>query len=278
MQFKLKQSDYVNIALVAAAIIFLAAYLYTPVIWFGVLSIISFIAFIALDFTKSSTNKRTSKSLLTEIAIAIGSALAAWLILSFLLSTPSPIDVVTSCSMKPMLERGDLILVQSMKDYSAPILNYTGEIPRISVQRSSCSIAKRGSPSTESQCTSTLLVFSQTQRFTIPISRANVTNNDIIVFEGRPRNLGLIVHRAVAALHNTETGETIYVTKGDNNQVADQEAGLDFVTKSAVHGRYIMRIPYVGYLRLFLAGQFSEPPGCDTVVDLGLTYSSPTRA
>jgi len=52
-----------------------------------------------------------------------------------------------------------------------------------------------------------------------------------------------------------------------NNTVLDQENGrFAFVAEKDVKGRVVLRIPYVGYLKLFLFLQFEVPQGCDSVL------------
>jgi len=47
-----------------------------------------------------------------EIGVTLSVAVAAWLALCFALQTSTPLNVVTSCSMLPALERGDFIILQ----------------------------------------------------------------------------------------------------------------------------------------------------------------------
>lgn len=253
----------INWILIGACILFLALYIATLWPGFGILSIAAFLTFIALDFF---TSQQSAKPVIIELVIAIGAAVVAWLALSAALQTPSPLDVVTSCSMLPVLQRGDLVIVQGATQFNAPVVEYSEVLPNTNVQRSNCTIAKRRTGPTISQCTSSISVVNPTSTSTVNVSRSAVQGNDIIVFESP--QAGLVIHRAILVLRNKDTGKLIYVTKGDNNQVVDQEAGLNYVQSQHIHGRYIFRIPYVGYLRLFLAGQFAEPRGCDTLVDL----------
>jgi len=90
---------------------------------------------------------------------------------------------------------------------------------------------------------------------------------DIFVYEPREGDLfykmgrGAIIHRAFAKI-NTEKN-TYYLARGDNNGILDLQTGNSLVEKERVHGKVIFRVPYLGYLRLFLAGSFNEQYYCE---------------
>ncbi|MFH1094958.1 MAG: hypothetical protein V1728_01955 [Candidatus Micrarchaeota archaeon] len=100
--------------------------------------------------------------------------------------------------------------------------------------------------------------------------------HELIVYSPKPSDLyaqvGDIVHRAAFAL-DTTTG-TAYFTKGDNNQLYDFQAydkasgeGNSPVLTQQIKGRVIVRIPYIGNLKLFISPQVVINPaamaGCD---------------
>jgi signal peptidase I len=68
-----------------------------------------------------------AKRNLMEIAVAVILVLVIWLVLRFALNTAYPLDVVPSCSMLPVLQRGDMIVVQgaNQDNLKAPIINVT---------------------------------------------------------------------------------------------------------------------------------------------------------
>ncbi len=252
-----------NFFLPIAAVLFLLLYLATLEPLLAVLTIASFLSYFALDLFKTTRSK--DKSSVKEIIYAVVAAAVLWFILSTVLQTPSPLDVVTSCSMRPVLDRGDFIVLQGQRIYNAPIVEYRGEIPQISVLKSNCTVVRRGLEPVINECTYIVFIRNGTSDLKIPVNRNNVSNNDVIVYDSRTS--GLIIHRAVALLKNADTGEMVYLTKGDNNRILDQEAGIDLVAPGKIHGATLFRIPIIGYYRLFLAGQFNEPEGCDTSVD-----------
>lgn len=209
-------------------------------------------------------DKDAWKKSLVELAQALGLAVIAWLALQYALQTNAPIDVVTSCSMLPALERGDLIFVKGGAP-NAPVVNFSGSLDSLKgdlfAPKSECIVVVAGKP-VSAVCTTGLLYKSITLQTYPP------TSNDIVVFEPRPREYGLIVHRAVARFYNG-TNEFLF-TKGDNNQLVDQESRfLEPVPKEDLKGSVLFRIPLVGFLKLFLFMQFEEPPGCKQVLQAG---------
>jgi signal peptidase len=72
-----------------------------------------------------------------------------------------------------------------------------------------------------------------------PVDPAKVREGDVIAFEtesDRP----MVTHRVVAITH--DAGGLAFVTKGD----ANEEADIDPVAASAVRGRVVVGIPYLG--------------------------------
>ena len=110
--------------------------------------------------------------------------------------------------------------------------------------------------------------------------------NDIVVYEPRRGSIfvGSTIHRVLARV--SVEGEVYYLIKGDNNEILDVQAPAYrsiagntciFYTNSTrenkpvpqenIKGKVIARIPYMGYLKLFLWGYIENPAGCDTVIE-----------
>lgn len=213
---------------------------------------------------RNSKPKDDWKKSLLELGQALVLALVVWLALQFALGTNAPLDVVTSCSMLPALERGDLILVQGGTP-NAPLVNFSGSVDSLKGElfapKSACTVVVSGKP-VSAVCTTDLLYKS------VRLPAYPPTSNSVVVFEPRPREYGLIVHRAVARFSNG-THEYLF-TKGDNNQLVDQESRfLEPVPREDVKGSVLLRIPLVGFLKLFLFMQFDEPQGCKQVLQSG---------
>lgn len=75
----------------------------------------------------------------------------------------------------------------------------------------------------------------------------NYQNKDIITFIKKANaSKELVTHRIIKV--DSENGKQIYKTKGDNNNVEDQETTL----QKNVLGKVILKIPYFGWLIAFL--------------------------
>ncbi len=96
---------------------------------------------------------------------------------------------------------------------------------------------------------------------------------DIIVYQptyGEIYSLiGDIVHRTKFKLD--VNGEIYYLTKGDNNPIFDiqvfdytKKMGNLPISEDRLKGKIIGRIPFLGYLKLFISGLFTEPAQCKT--------------
>ncbi|MFH0817573.1 MAG: hypothetical protein V1909_02965 [Candidatus Micrarchaeota archaeon] len=70
-----------------------------------------------------------------------------------------------------------------------------------------------------------------------------------------------IIHRMVYKVH--AGNQVFYLTKGDNNDKFDLQYDNAPATPQKTSGKVILRIPYLGYFKLFLFGYLDEPAGCD---------------
>ncbi|MFH0834741.1 MAG: hypothetical protein V1881_00150 [Candidatus Micrarchaeota archaeon] len=279
-----------NIAL-AALVLFLAAYVATGFVLFAFGVFACVVAVILLEILTEDTFKsqKGAKQSAWELGIAFASAIAAWFILGFVLQTSSPINVVTSCSMLPVLERGDLIILQGGNirvpeaQYAASLANATYEQRGIRVDAADGTRTYRfilpiigGNSLFEyglEPCTAEARDGASTQEFCAYRITLNGTeyalnrNNDIIVYEPTPAYYGLIIHRAFLKINAADGA--YYLTRGDNNEFLDQQSGIQLVPEKDVKGKVLLRVPYVGYLKLFLFMQFEEPKGCGYLVKGG---------
>ncbi|MEM4336041.1 MAG: hypothetical protein QXL47_04880 [Candidatus Anstonellales archaeon] len=105
-------------------VILLVLYLVTKHIFFAILTLLSFILMLASE-VYFGVKKHGIRHEIIDTIVAIIFALVVWYGASFLLNTSSPISAVVSCSMLPAIQRGDLIIVQGVSDYSAYELNIT---------------------------------------------------------------------------------------------------------------------------------------------------------
>ncbi|PIO06582.1 hypothetical protein COT29_00420 [Candidatus Micrarchaeota archaeon CG08_land_8_20_14_0_20_59_11] len=279
-----------NIAL-AALLLFLAAYIATGFVLFAFGVFACVVAVVLLEIVTEDTFKsaKGAKQSAWELGIAFASALAAWFILGFILQTSSPINVVTSCSMLPVLERGDLILLQGGSvavpeaQYAGALANATYEQRGIRIDASDGTRTYRfvlpivgGNPLFEyglEKCAARARDGTETHEFCTYKITLNGTeyaldkSNDVIVYEPTPAYYGLIIHRAFLKIKAKDGA--YYLTRGDNNEFLDQQSGIRLVPEKDVKGKVLLRVPYVGYLKLFLFMQFEEPKGCGYLVGGG---------
>lgn len=240
--------------------IFIVAYAYSKNSPFetllAALAVVSIIILLLRDLsTQELFSKQGLFSLAKELGFALAAAIALWLALSFALNSDKPLDVVTSCSMLPQIQRGDLVLIQGT-EITAPYLNLSSKAKvEIDPIKSACTRKYDNGALDKGKCTTALGISGNLVSFN--------HSNDVIVFESSNPKYGLIIHRAFAKIEYNNT--LYYLTKGDNNNVVDQETGIPAIPQKDVHGKVILRIPYLGYVKLLLFGQFKTPPGCEYV-------------
>lgn len=100
----------------------------------------------------------------------------------------------------------------------------------------------------------------------------NNFSNDVIVYAPQRGDyyygIGDIVHRAFFRIESD--GKTYYLTKGDNNPILDIQnypcSVPDLrnrpVPEGNLRGKVIVRVPYLGYLKLFVSGLWAEDAQC----------------
>ncbi len=80
---------------------------------FGISAFVLIIAILILEVSIGVKESGYKKSIM-EFAIVIIAVVVFWYALRAVMGTPSPLDVVPSCSMLPSLSRGDMILVKGI--------------------------------------------------------------------------------------------------------------------------------------------------------------------
>lgn len=247
-------------ALVLLFFISIVGYFSTHYQIFSVLFLGIVALYFYFDVYPKSFEKNSLIPLAKEITLALFFAYLIWSTSQFLLNTSTPINVVTSCSMQPYLNRGDLILV-SGGNINVPNYQFKGSLTNLekslSFQSTPCSLTD-GSNVQFSYCT-TALYFNGT------VIQA-VTNNSVVVYDSRLAGLGLIVHRAVAEFNNGTN--SYFFTKGDNNPILDQQSFIGPINSNQIYGKVFAIIPYIGYLKLLLFLDLSNPAGCGTTVSV----------
>jgi signal peptidase I len=271
MKFKLSK----QIIALLLLLLFLALYAATKFVLFAYAILIALLAAVLLDFDQPSSGKQSTEKTVREIAIALVAAVGFWFALGFILQTATPINVITSCSMLPVMDRGDLIILQggavkvpetttSMALAGAVYENFSLADPYSGRVNFLTFPFVNGQPvfgSTFKECHQESVGLACLDAVELNNESYRVDyGNDVIVYAPHPSWPGLIIHRAFLKI-NAADG-VYYVTKGDNNKFLDQQSAIEFVRSQDVQGKVLLRVPYLGYLKLFLFLQFDEPEQC----------------
>ncbi len=120
---------WVLYALLALTILAYAAYNNALI---GMVAVALIVVTLAVEF-RTSVKEEGAKKSIYEVGIALVAVLVAWVIVSFVLETSSPLNVVASCSMLPNLHRGDLVVLHGitnmqefLSSHHVPVVNMTG--------------------------------------------------------------------------------------------------------------------------------------------------------
>lgn len=239
----------------------------------GLLCFLSMVYIIIADMKPTRAETKNVSAPLWELAKTLAVALAAWVIVCILLQTAKPMNVVTSCSMLPVLHRGDLVFLQG-GPVNAPTAQISSSLKAADITYANCMANFFNSSTAQVTCTSSIRAGSS-------VYPAR-TQNDIIIYDAEPTAYGAIIHRAVLWL--SAGNQSFLLTKGDNNPGLDQQSGISPVTADRINGKVLFSVPAIGYLKVFLfAGfdfifrlptgnlsyalsAFDAPAGCDFVL------------
>ena len=111
-----KRSDFI-VALYILFFLCVVAYAFYNNSFIGLAALLSIIAIIIME-TKASVESEGVFGSVKEILVALIGALAIWVALILFLGTQSPINAVASCSMLPTLQRGDLVVLHGISNFS----------------------------------------------------------------------------------------------------------------------------------------------------------------
>lgn len=223
---------------------------------FGVSTFLALLYVFYVEFVKQ-------KNPLNETLNSLAFALGVWMAISFLLNTTSPINIITSCSMLPNLDRGDVIILQGLPEYNAgqeflekdiSTLDYApalvrggnstsviviptdGGKPLFSLKFKECTRQKAGQQY-DVICFDSLAMNDQHwQDF----------SNDVIVYES-DTPAGYIIHRALLKI-NTPNNQ-YFLSQGDNNPFPDQISGIPVLKRQQMR-QVVLNIPFVAVIGL----------------------------
>jgi signal peptidase I len=229
---------------------------------FGLLTFLSIVYIVVVDVAPSKAESKSPEAPLMDFVKTIALAIAAWILICILLGTAKPLDVVTSCSMLPVLHRGDLVFLQGGQ-VSTQNVTLGSSITSSDLRFSDCSINYFNGTTARTSCLESLVI----NNVTYPAR----TSNDIIIYEPDPSVYGSIIHRAMLKVNYGN--ESYILTKGDNNPGMDQQSGIQPVTAAEVDGKVIFDVPAIGYLKVFLFAGFDFLGRLPTL-DLGYAMSA----
>ncbi|MFH0906055.1 MAG: hypothetical protein V1824_01820 [archaeon] len=188
------------------------------------------------------------------------SFLLAWTIyklIGLILGTSMPMVVVVSGSMEPSFYRGDIIILKGIKEIKADVITIDENIEAKNLSEYSASKFIKNKYNLEQI---EYIEFTNNQKIEIK----DTLNNDVVVYNSNLNGRD-IIHRAIAVI-KTPYGKYV-LTKGDNNmtnRTIDQDCKINdlgqiygclnmyAIKQTELKGKKIGKIPYLGYLKLFL--------------------------
>lgn len=264
-----KKSKRVQITVFILCMIFVSIMLYLFVI--GKTTPLPFFFFLVIALTASLYFFLEEEAVDWSIylASAFFFALVIFFTIGFLLGTNSPMVIVLSGSMEPLMYRGDVIVLHgveagqtqakevtlNMRLQGAPLRSYATPYCKGESGASKTAIA----PCTEYISLYNLKEIDKEQFNTEKIDFEGAeaiditTDGDIVVYYSDITGQQ-IIHRAVAKIKALDG--IFLLTKGDsiNNPLIDQQAGITSyaVNAKTIDGRSIFRVPLIGYGKLLI--------------------------
>jgi hypothetical protein len=254
----------------------------------GILAGITFISIFIVDIAYGAQEHGWKEELIGIIKAA-GVAVVFWIIVIVLLDSSTPISGIVTCSMLPRYDRGDMIILHGVRNFS----EINAQVIEMSADEFSEVYGKVNGPCGATGNLNYLCSTELCQRLAkngtslgseqfcaIGLEYKNRTyyenySNDIIVYAPKPYGqsgsiAGMdIIHRVFAKI---KVGDRYYfITKGDNNQVFDSY-WFSIIPEQDVKGKVVLRIPFVGYFKLFItpsfyAGLGADPQGCEKIYE-----------
>ena len=223
------------------------------------------------EFVMPVVNPRNSEVLAWAVYIlsALVFAWAFYALLGFVLSTPTPIMIVVSGSMEPLMHRGDLVLVQGvqaeqLKGQQVPYGSSLEKVPLHSFATTLCSHFNE--TERQSPCVEFFPEFREGPPYGFETVGIHLIDDreiffdregDIIIYRSPTKNED-IIHRV---LLKVIADDTYLLTKGDNqktNPFLDQEiiggAAISpyLVRADSINGKAVLFVPLIGCAKLWL--------------------------
>ncbi|MFC6827111.1 S26 family signal peptidase [Halopelagius fulvigenes] len=204
-------------------------------------------------FTRVRTAETGALAFAREAAVSLSIVVAIGLLLYLVSGVWPPMVAIESGSMEPHMERGDLVFISDPDRFSPEYaFEQTGVVPvEVGEERGYRTLGGNGS----------VVVYDPPTRFGSPIiHRAHfwVEEGENWYSEANPQYVSA---DNCAELSNCPAPHAGFITKGDANSRYDQASGIaEPVKKGWIEGVAHIRVPYLGYIRLKLAGLFLSTP------------------
>ncbi|MDD4049531.1 MAG: hypothetical protein PHX47_00810 [Candidatus ainarchaeum sp.] len=179
-------------------------------------------------------------------------------LLGLILGTSLPLATVVSGSMEPSFYRGDIMVISSAKNLKSEVITIDDNISTKNLNEfAKMEYKLNGFGNYEVK---TIEINNQI----IEIKDAIEKNNSVVVYKSNLTGRD-IIHRVVLII-DANDGKYV-LTKGDNgetNYIIDQDCAIsgNYIVNGCLNvypinvenlmGKKILRIPYIGYLKLFL--------------------------
>jgi len=128
-----RKHDYVSWLLYALLVVAVVAYAFTSSVLIGMGAFALVVIILMYEF-RQSVKEEGAKGTVVDVAKALAVVAVIWLVLIIVLGTTQPVNVVASCSMLPVLNRGDLVFLHGISNMSSFL--QSNHIPVINVSQS----------------------------------------------------------------------------------------------------------------------------------------------
>lgn len=134
---KAKPASKIIYLMYAALVACIVAYVLTSISVIGILAFVLIAVILVTEFRMSLKSEGGRKTVIDIMIAVVAAVLIFWVLPATVLHTSSPIDVVASCSMLPVLHRGDIVVLHGISDMSSFLEEHN--IPVVSVSQASFS-------------------------------------------------------------------------------------------------------------------------------------------
>ncbi|MEM2174715.1 MAG: hypothetical protein QXI58_03730 [Candidatus Micrarchaeia archaeon] len=269
------KTNFFVYSLIISFVLFIIFRNHAVSVLFAFLSGISLILIFVIDVLVGVKTHGIKKEIV-EIAKAAAFAVGIVIILMVILGTNIvPVSAIYSCSLLPRYERGDMVIIKkvNMSEINAPeielseeefneIYNSRPSCNSYGIINYKCSICERINSKNKQHIGYTVCI--RELEIKGRVFEENFSN-DVVVYQAETYDgkKGMeIIHRVFLKMKVKD--KYYLLMKGDNNDGPDNSY-FKPVSEENYRGKVILRIPLIGYLKLFLSLSFTEPKGCEMI-------------